>query len=149
VDRLRPPHRGCQKHRLRTGGSAGGPENQPRSLLATGRFSQRVAAIELAKRANRTDYQSRRREDGTVGNIKDVPLLEDLSEQDYKRIGGARDGTFGFSARSIRGGQVYPCRITHYSGAIPAELGLMSKLAAAVANVFGKSGNDGSVGGSD
>ena len=38
-------------------------------------FSQRVAAIELARRANRTDYQPRRREDGTVGTIKDVPLL--------------------------------------------------------------------------
>jgi len=31
------------------------------------------AAIELAKRANRTDYQPRRSEVGTVGKIKDVP----------------------------------------------------------------------------
>ena len=126
VDRLRPPHRGAK---TTVSELAAAPADLKTSLdlslqqkdLANASLSvvkigtiQRLqnqwqpaaqlyqAAIELAKRANRTDYQPRRREDGTVGKIKDVPLLEDLSEQDYKRIGGARNGTFGFSARSIR-----------------------------------------------
>jgi hypothetical protein len=83
-----------------------------------------------------TGMQPRRRKDGTVGKIKGVPILEDLSEEDYKRLAPAKDGTFGFSARSIRGGQVYPCRLTAYSGALPSELKLMSELAAAVNDVF-------------
>ena len=41
--------------------------------------------------------QPRRRKDGTVGKIKGVPILQDLSEEDYKRLAPAKDGTFGSS----------------------------------------------------
>jgi hypothetical protein len=110
-------------------------------LLDAARPVVRKAAHRKIAAGNRgvaagTGMQPRRRKDGTVGKVKGVPLLEDLSEEDYKRIGPARDGTWGFSARSVRGGQVYPCRLTMYSGALPAELRVMSKLAAAVGDVF-------------
>jgi hypothetical protein len=127
------------------------PDGQPLAVLFKGRLAQdlidsvrpvvRKAAHRKIAAGNRgvaagTGMQPRRRKDGTVGKIKGVPLLEDLRESDYKRLAPARDGTFGFSARSIRGGQVYPCRLTMYSGALPAELRLMSTLCAAVADVF-------------
>ena len=116
----------------------------PQDLVDAVRPVVRKAAHRKVTAGNRgvaagTGMQPRRRKDGTVGKIKGVPILEDLSEEDYKRLAPAKDGTFGFSPRSIRGGQVYPCRLTAYSGALPSELKLMSELAAAVGDVFQKS----------
>src|SRR5208337_1292791 len=86
-----------------------------------------------------TGMVSRKKKDGSVSKVKSTPGLEDLSDEDYKRIRPAKDGTFGFMDRMIGGGQVYPCRLTMYSGALPSELRLMSTLAAAVADAFKQS----------
>jgi len=83
-----------------------------------------------------TGMQRRRRKDGSISKITGVPSEADLSDEDYKRIYPARDGTFGFLDRTIGGGQVYPCRLTMYDGALPEELALMSYLTEAVADVF-------------
>jgi|HubBroStandDraft_6_1064221.scaffolds.fasta_scaffold233509_1 hypothetical protein len=116
----------------------------PQELLNAARPVVRKAAHRKISAGNRgvaagTGMQPRRRKDGTVGKIKGVPLLEDLSDEDYKRLGPARDGTWGFSSRSVRGGQVYPCRLTMYSGALPSELRVMSELATAVGESFRRS----------
>lgn len=116
----------------------------PQDLLDAVRPVVRKAAHRKVAAGNRgvaagTGMPPRRRKNGTVGKIKGVPILEDLTEEDYKRIGPARDGTWGFSVRSVRGGQVYPCRITMYSGALPEELEAMSLLAAAVGDIFRQS----------
>jgi hypothetical protein len=116
----------------------------PQELINAVRPVVRKAAHRKVAAGNRgvaagTGMQPRRRKDGTVGSIKGIPILEDLSEEDYKRIGGAKDGTFGFLDRTIGGGQVYPCRLTRYGGALPAELRLMSELASAVAESFRRS----------
>jgi hypothetical protein len=113
----------------------------PQDLIDRVRPVVRKAAHRKVIAGNRGDaagtgMQTRRRKNGTVGKIKGVPIREDLKEEDWKRLAPAKDGTFGFSARSIRGGQVYPCRITRYSGALPEELESMSMLAAAVGDVF-------------
>jgi hypothetical protein len=83
-----------------------------------------------------TGMVQRRRRDGSLSKIKGAQRLEDLSDDDFARLWGASDGTFGFLGRSVRGGQVYPCRLTTYSGALPSELRLMSELAATVAEAF-------------
>jgi hypothetical protein len=83
-----------------------------------------------------TGMLGRKRKDGSTSKVTGVPYERDLSDEDYKRIYPARDGTFGFLDRTIGGGQVYPCRITMYDGALPQELALMSYLAEAVADVF-------------
>jgi hypothetical protein len=77
-----------------------------------------------------------KRRDGSLSKIKGAQKLEDLSDEDFKRLSGATDGLVGFLGRSVRGGQVYPCRLTHYSGALPEELALMGILAKEVAEVF-------------
>jgi hypothetical protein len=81
----------------------------------------------------------RKRKDGSISGIKGVAQLKDLGDADYRRLAPAKDGTFGFNARDTRGGQVYPCRLTMYSGALPWELRLMSELAEQVAEVFRQS----------
>lgn len=86
-----------------------------------------------------TGMQPRRNKDGSVGKVTGVPSAEDLNDEDYRRIYPAMDGTFGFLDRTIGGGQVYPCRLTMYDGALPEELALMSYLAKAVAEVFQQS----------
>jgi hypothetical protein len=83
-----------------------------------------------------TGMVQRRRRDGTMSNIKGAQRLEELSDQDFARLRSATDGLVGFLGRSVRGGQVYPCRLTHYSGALPKELALMGTLAKEVAEVF-------------
>lgn len=83
-----------------------------------------------------TGMVARRKRSGGISKIKGAPHLEDLSDQDYARLRSATDGTFGFNARGVRGGQVYPCRITHYSGALPRDFALMGKLAKTVAEAF-------------
>lgn len=84
-----------------------------------------------------TGMVQRKRRDGTMSNINGAQQLEDLSDDDFARLWGATDGTVGFLDRSLRpGGQLYPCRITHYDGVLPRELRLMSELAKAVAEAF-------------
>src|ERR1017187_9439499 len=83
-----------------------------------------------------TGMVQRKRRDGTISKIRGVQRLEDLSDEDFARLRSATDGTFGFLGRSVRGGQVYPCRLTMYSGALPSELRFMSELARTVAEAF-------------
>jgi hypothetical protein len=83
-----------------------------------------------------TGMVERRRSDGSKSNIKGAQKLKDLNDADYARLRSATDGTFGFNARGVRGGQVYPCRITHYSGAQLQDFVLMGVLAKTVADSF-------------
>jgi len=83
-----------------------------------------------------TGMVERKRRDGSKSNIKGAQKLEDLNDEDYARLRSATDGTFGFNARGVRGGQAYPCRITHYSGALPRDFALMGVLAKTVAEAF-------------
>lgn len=86
-----------------------------------------------------TGMVARKRRDGTLSKIRGAQKLDDLSDADYARLRSATDGTFGFNARGVRGGQVYPCRITHYSGALPRDFALMGVLARTVAEAFKQS----------
>jgi len=86
-----------------------------------------------------TGMVQRRKRNGQISNIKGAPHLQDLSDEDYARLRSATDGTFGFNSRGVRGGQVYPCRITHYSGALPRDFALMGVLARTVAEAFKRS----------
>jgi hypothetical protein len=79
---------------------------------------------------------ARKRKDGSLSKIKGAQKLQDLDDEGYARLRSATDGTFGFNARGIRGGQVYPCRITNYSGALPRDFALMGVLARTVAEAF-------------
>jgi hypothetical protein len=83
-----------------------------------------------------TGMVERRRRDGSLSKIKGAQKLQDLNDEDYARLRSATDGTFGFLARGVRGGQKLPCRLTHYSGALPLELALMGVLARTVAEAF-------------
>jgi hypothetical protein len=84
-----------------------------------------------------TGMVQRRNRKGQTSNVKGTPYLEDLSAEDFARLRSATDGTLGYLARDVRpGGQIYPCRLTHYSGALPRELALMGVLAKAVAETF-------------
>jgi 2-oxoglutarate-Fe(II)-dependent dioxygenase family protein len=84
-----------------------------------------------------TGMVQRRNRKGKMSKIKGTPYLEDLSAEDFARLRSAKDGTLGYLARDIRpGGQLYPCRLTHYSGALPSELALMGVLAKSVAEAF-------------
>lgn len=69
-----------------------------------------------------TGMKPRFRKDGSKAKITGVPILRDLSPADYGRLKDASDGVFGYMGRSIRGGEVYPCRQTTYHGALPSEL---------------------------
>ena len=86
-----------------------------------------------------TGMVERKKRSGGMSTIRGAPNLEDLSDEDYARLRSATDGTFGFNARGVRGGQVYPCRITHYSGALPRDFALMGVLARTVAEAFKRS----------
>lgn len=86
-----------------------------------------------------TGMVPRKRRDGSLSKIKGAQRLEDLSDEDYARLRSATDGTFGYLGRSVRGGQVYGCRRTMYSGVLPSDLRLMSELAEAVAEAFQQS----------
>jgi hypothetical protein len=83
-----------------------------------------------------TGMVERRRKDGSLSKIKGAQKLDEMSDKDYARLRSATDGTFGFNSRGVRGGQVYPCRITHYSGALPRDFALMGVLAKTVAESF-------------
>jgi hypothetical protein len=104
----------------------------------------RKAARQSVAGGNRGDAAGtgmvpRKRKDGSVSKIKGVPKLNDLGDEDYRRLAPAKDGTVGFNARDMRGGQVYPCRLTMYSGALPSELRLMAELAQLVGEAFRRS----------
>jgi hypothetical protein len=116
----------------------------PQELLDAVRPVVRKAAHRKVAGGNRgvaagTGMVQRKKRSGGLSKMKGAPHLEDLADQDFNRLKSAKDGTLGFSSRSVRGGQVYPCRITHYSGALPREFGLMSVLAKTVAEAFKKS----------
>ena len=86
-----------------------------------------------------TGMVQRKTKKGKMSKMRGAPHLQDLNDEDYARIRSATDGTFGFNARGVRGGQVYPCRITHYSGALPRDFALMGVLARTVAEAFKQS----------
>ena len=113
----------------------------PPELLEAVRPIVRKAARQPVAGGNRADAAGagrakRKRKDGSESNITGVPHLEDLSDEDYQRLRPAKGGTLGYNARDVRGGQVYPCRLTAYSGALSSELMLMSELAQEVGEVF-------------
>ncbi len=110
-------------------------------LLESVRPIVRKAARQPVAGGNRGDAAGtgmvpRKRKNGSLTNMKGVPRLQDLSDEDYQRLKPAKGGTFGYNARDLRGGQVYPCRLTAYSGALPSELRLMSELAKEVAEAL-------------
>ena len=127
------------------------PEFETLAVLAKGRLSKelldrvrpiiRKAARRSVAGGNRGDAAgtgmvARKRKNGSASNMKGVPHLEDLNDEDYARIKPATDGTWGYNARDIRGGREYPCRITMYSGPLPWELRAMGELAKEVAEAF-------------
>ena len=83
-----------------------------------------------------TGMVQRKTKQGKMSKMRGAPHLQDLSDEGYARLRRATDGTFGFNSRGVRGGQVYPCRITHYSGALPLDFALMGVLAKTVAKSF-------------
>lgn len=112
-----------------------------RELLDTVRPVIRKAARQTVAGGNRgaaagTGMVPRRRKDNSISKIKGVPKLQDLSGEDFKRLNAAKEGTFGYNARGLRGGQVYPCRLTRYDGALPPELRVMAELAKEVGEGF-------------
>lgn len=117
----------------------------PRDLLDAVRptvykaATQRKVAGGARAVAAGTGSVQRKRRDGSLSKIQGAQELQDLSDADYARLRAATDGTFGFLGRGVRGGQVYPCRLTMYSGALPSELRLMSELARIVAEAFKQS----------
>jgi hypothetical protein len=113
----------------------------PPELLEAVRPIVRKAARQSVAGGNRSDAAGagrakRKRRNGSESNITGTPRLEDLSDEDYQRLKPAKGGTLGYNARDVRGGQVYPCRLSWYNGALPSELRLMSELAQEVAGVF-------------
>src|SRR6266481_5546736 len=54
-----------------------------------------------------TGMVQRKKRSGAMSKMKGAPHLQDLSDEDFARLLGAKDGTFGFSSRGVRGGQVY------------------------------------------
>jgi hypothetical protein len=83
-----------------------------------------------------TGMVQRRNRSGQMSNMKSAPRLEDLPDEDFARLRSSTDGTLGYLDRMVGGGQVYPCRITEYSGALPIEWALMGVLARTVAEAF-------------
>lgn len=110
-------------------------------LLDAVRPVVREAANHAVAGANRGDAAGtgmvpRENKNGTPSNMTGVPHIEQLSDEAYQRLKPAMHGTFGFNARDLRGGELYPCRLTKYDAADAEELALMSELAAEVAEAF-------------
>jgi hypothetical protein len=111
-------------------------------LLEAVRLIVRNVARQAVAGGNRRDAAGvgkaqQKRKDGSLSKITGVPMLKDLSDEDYQRLKPAESGTFGFHSRTVRGGQFYPCRCTaYYSSALPFELRLMSELAKEVSEAF-------------
>jgi hypothetical protein len=112
-----------------------------REMLDKIRPVVRKAARNAVAGANRTDAAgagrvARERADGSKAKMTGTPSKKQLKPADFKRLKNAKDGTFGYNSRGMRGGQVYPCRITRYDGALPSELKLMAEFAREVGDVF-------------
>lgn len=95
---------------------------QPELLEAVRPIVRKVARQPVPG-GNRSDAAGagrakRKRMEGSLTKMTGVPMLEDLSDEDYQRLKPATTGIFGFQARTVRGGRVYPCRLTAYSGAL-------------------------------
>jgi hypothetical protein len=112
--------------------------NEVRDVVRKAATQRKVAGGNRGVAAG-TGMVARKRKDGSTSKIKGAQKLQDLNDEDYARLRSATDGLVGYSARSIRGGQLYPCRLTHYSGALPVELALMGILAKTVGEAFKKS----------
>ena len=83
-----------------------------------------------------TGMVERKNQNGQKSKIRGAQTLEELSDENFANLRSAKDGTFGYLGRGVRGGQKYPCRLTRYDGVLPSELRLMSELAEAVAESF-------------
>jgi hypothetical protein len=110
-------------------------------ILETVRPIVRKAARQPVAGGNRSDAAGagrakRKRGNGSESNITGTPRSGDLSDGDYSRLKPAKNGTFGYNGRDVRGGQVYPCRLTAYRGVLRSELRLMSELATEVGQAF-------------
>ena len=110
-------------------------------LLEAVRPIVRKAARQPVAGGNRSEAAGtgnvqRTRKNRSPSKICGIPTLKDLSDEDYQRLKRAKSGVFGFNARTVRGGQVYPCRLTAYSGVLPSELMLISELAKEVSEAF-------------
>ena len=114
------------------------PEELCQEMLPTLRTVARsnVAGGNRNKAAG-TERVARLKKDGTRGKIKATPTLNDplLKEADRARLRGAKDGTAGFLAAGMRGGQALPCRLSSWSRENTAETqGLMPLVKAVNAN---------------
>lgn len=113
----------------------------PLDFLDVVRPIVRKAARQSVASGNRGDAAGtgmvqRKHPDGTPTKMMGVPRLDDLSDEANQRLLGARDGVIGFLKRALRGGEVYPCRLTAYKGVLPEEFGLMAVLASVVGEAF-------------
>jgi len=108
-------------------------------LLEAVRPVVRKAAGQPVVRGNRvagTGMVKRKRADGSESKITGVPRLIALSDEDYQRLKPAKSGIVGYHPRVVRGGQIYPSRLTAYKSALPNELKLMSELVKEVAETL-------------
>lgn len=112
--------------------------DQVRPIVRKAAMQRKVAGGNRGVAAG-TGMIQRKTRKGKMSKMRGALHLQDLSDEDYARLRSATDGTFGFLGRGIRGGQVYPCRITHYSGALPLDFALMGVLARTVAESFKQS----------
>jgi hypothetical protein len=114
----------------------------PQDLLDRVRPILRSVARQSVASGNRVDAAGagrglRRRRDGSTSKITGVPRLEDMAEEHYLRLKSAKDGTVGYNAQTVRGGQKLPCRLTSWTqNANATEWRLMSELAEAVGEAF-------------
>jgi hypothetical protein len=102
-----------------------------RSIVRKAALRQTIASGNRGTAAG-TGMVDRLRRDGSKAKIKGVPHLRDLSDEDYMRLKNATDGVIGYMARGIRGGEVYPCRLTMYKGALPSEMKKMMEFIEAI-----------------
>jgi hypothetical protein len=117
----------------------------PKDLLDRVRPAIRAAASQAIAGGNRVAAAGagkglRLRADGSKSKISGVPRLEDMPDEHYRRLEQARDGTVGFNADTVRGGQKYPCRQTAWTARAPiSQFSAMSELAAIVAQAWDES----------
>jgi hypothetical protein len=115
---------------------------QPEFLEAVRPIVRKAACQPVIAGGNRADAAGtgsvqRTRKNRTPSKFCGVPMLVGgISDEDYQRLRPAKRGVFGFRPRTMRGGQLYPCRLTAYSGVLPSELMLMSELAKEVSEAF-------------
>lgn len=102
-----------------------------RSIVRKAALRQTIASGNRGTAAG-TRMVNRIRRDGSKAKIKGVPHLRDLSDAEYVRLKNATDGVIGYMARGLRGGEVYPCRLTMYKGALPSEMKNMMEFIEAI-----------------